>query len=191
MRKVAGEHVIPGELNPADPQRVLDEAMAAGHEGLIVKALDSPYAAGRRGRAWLKVKPVPHTIDLVVLGRPGGARRRMGPRQAHRHPVQTAPRRPRPRLRPAPIMVGKTFKGMTDELLAWQTTRFQEIETSRDDWVVYVRPELVVEIELDGAQASTRYPGGVALRFGRVVRYRPDKDPADTIDTIRSLRKGG
>ena len=89
-------------------------------------------------------------------------------------------------------MVGKTFKGLTDELLAWQTERFQEIETHRDRWTVHVRPETVVEIELDGAQVSTRYPGGLALRFARVVRYRPDKDPseADTIDTVRGLLRG-
>ncbi|WP_091290464.1 ATP-dependent DNA ligase [Amycolatopsis xylanica] len=184
LRKVAGEHVIPGEINPPDPQRVLDDAMTAGHEGVMVKALDSPYAAGRRGRAWLKVKPV-HTIDLVVLGAEWGHGRRTGTLSNLHLGARDPDGGP-------PIMVGKTFKGMTDELLAWQTTRFQEIETSRTDWVVHVRPELVVEIELDGAQASTRYPGGVALRFARVVRYRPDKDPADadTIDTVRSLLKG-
>ncbi|WP_370944555.1 ATP-dependent DNA ligase [Amycolatopsis sp. cg5] len=184
LRKVAGEHVIPGEIDPADPQSVLDDAMAAGHEGVMVKALDSPYAAGRRGRAWLKVKPV-HTIDLVVLGAEWGHGRRTGTLSNLHLGARDPDGGP-------PIMVGKTFKGMTDELLAWQTTRLQEIETTRDDWTVHVRPELVVEIELDGSQTSTRYPGGVALRFARVVRYRPDKDPADadTIDTVRSLRKG-
>ncbi|MFD9893819.1 ATP-dependent DNA ligase [Amycolatopsis sp. NPDC059027] len=185
LRKVAGDHVIPGELAPADAASVLEAAMAAGHEGVMVKDLASPYAAGRRGRAWLKVKPV-HTIDLVVLAAEWGHGRRTGTLSNLHLGARDPDGGP-------PIMVGKTFKGMTDELLAWQTEKFQEIETRRDDWTVYVRPEVVVEIELDGAQVSTRYPGGLALRFARVVRYRPDKDPgeADTIDTVRGLLRGG
>ncbi|KDN18474.1 ATP-dependent DNA ligase [Amycolatopsis rifamycinica] len=184
LRKVAGAHVIPGEVGTAGAAAVLEAAMEAGHEGVMVKDLASPYAAGRRGRAWLKVKPV-HTIDLVVLAAEWGHGRRTGTLSNLHLGARDPDGGP-------PIMVGKTFKGMTDELLAWQTRKFQEIETHRDDWTVYVRPEIVVEIELDSAQVSTRYPGGLALRFARVVRYRPDKDPADadTIDTVRGLLHG-
>ncbi|AGM09470.1 ATP-dependent DNA ligase [Amycolatopsis keratiniphila] len=183
LHRVAGEHVIPGELRPASADGVLEAAMAAGHEGVMVKDLASPYAAGRRGRAWLKVKPV-HTIDLIVLAAEWGHGRRTGTLSNLHLGARDPDGGP-------PIMVGKTFKGMTDELLAWQTKTFQEIETHRTDWAVHVRPELVVEIELDGAQVSTRYPGGLALRFARVVRYRPDKEAADadTIDTVRGLLK--
>jgi DNA ligase-1 len=184
LLKVAAGHVIPGEAEPADAAHVLAEAMAAGHEGVVVKALDSPYAAGRRGRAWLKVKPV-HTIDLVILAAEWGHGRRTGTLSNLHLGARDPDGGP-------PIMVGKTFKGLTDELLTWQTARLQEIEARRTDWTVYVRPELVVEIELDGVQTSTRYPGGIALRFARVVRYRPDKEAADadTIDTVRGLLKG-
>ncbi|MTD54210.1 ATP-dependent DNA ligase [Amycolatopsis pithecellobii] len=184
LRSVAGEHLIPGQTEPADPSAILDSALAAGHEGVMVKSLDSVYAAGRRGRAWLKVKPV-HTLDLVVLAAEWGHGRRTG----YLSNLHLGARDPDGG---PPIMVGKTFKGLTDELLAWQTKTFQEIESRRDNWTVYVRPELVVEIELDGAQVSSRYPGGVALRFARVVRYRPDKDPgeADTIDAVRATLKG-
>jgi DNA ligase-1 len=184
LRKVAGAHVIPGEVGTAGAAAVLEAAMDAGHEGVMVKDLASPYAAGRRGRAWLKVKPV-HTIDLVVLGAEWGHGRRTGSLSNLHLGARDPDGGP-------PIMVGKTFKGMTDELLAWQTRTFQEIETHRDDWTVYVRPEIVVEIELDSAQISTRYPGGLALRFARVVRYRPDKEAgdADTIDTVRGLLHG-
>ncbi len=184
LHKVAGEHVIPGEIAPTSAADVLDGAMTAGHEGVMVKDLSSPYAAGRRGRAWLKVKPV-HTIDLVVLAAEWGHGRRTGTLSNLHLGARDPDGGP-------PIMVGKTFKGMTDELLAWQTKTFQEIETHRTDWAVHVRPELVVEIELDGAQVSTRYPGGLALRFARVVRYRPDKEAgdADTIDTVRGLLRG-
>jgi DNA ligase-1 len=183
LAKVAAGQVIPGEVDPADPAGVLADAMAAGHEGVLVKALDSPYAAGRRGRAWLKVKPV-HTIDLVVLAAEWGHGRRTGTLSNLHLGARDPDGGP-------PIMVGKTFKGLTDELLAWQTIRFQEIEARRTDWTVYVHPELVVEIELDGVQSSTRYPGGIALRFARVVRYRPDKEAADadTLDTVRGLLK--
>ena len=184
LRKVAGPHIIPGEIGTASAGAVLEAAMEAGHEGVMIKDLASPYAAGRRGRAWLKVKPV-HTIDLVVLAAEWGHGRRTGTLSNLHLGARDPDGGP-------PIMVGKTFKGMTDEILAWQTKRFQEIETHRDDWTVYVRPEVVVEIELDSAQVSTRYPGGLALRFARVVRYRPDKEPADadTIDTVRGLLQG-
>ncbi|QWF82147.1 ATP-dependent DNA ligase [Amycolatopsis sp. CA-230715] len=180
LRGVAGEHVIPGEIEPAEPEAILAKAMASGHEGVMVKGLDAPYAAGRRGRAWLKVKPV-HTLDLVVLAAEWGHGRRTGFLSNLHLGARDPDGGP-------PIMVGKTFKGMTDELLTWQTERLQELETRRDSHTVHVRPELVVEIELDGAQTSTRYPGGLALRFARVVRYRPDKEAgdADTIDAVRA-----
>jgi DNA ligase-1 len=166
---------------PADAARVLDDALAAGHEGVVVKALDAPYAAGRRGKAWQKVKPV-HTLDLVVLGAEWGYGRRTG-KLSNIHLGARDPDGGEP------VMVGKTFKGMTDELLEWQTRTFPEHARERPDWGVLLRPELVVEIALDGAQRSPRYAGGVALRFARVVRYRPDKTPAeaDTIDAVREL----
>ncbi|PXY21197.1 ATP-dependent DNA ligase [Prauserella muralis] len=184
LRRVAGEHTIPGESEPADPDAILAGALDAGHEGVLVKSLDAPYAAGRRGRAWLKVKPV-HTLDLVVLAAEWGHGRRTG----YLSNLHLGARDPDGG---PPVMVGKTFKGLTDELLAWQTEQFPRFESRRDDWTVYLRPELVVEIELDGVQASTRYPGGVALRFARVLRYRPDKEArdADTIDTVRGLLRG-
>ena len=161
-------------------QRLLDDALATGHEGAMVKSLASTYAAGRRGRAWRKVKPV-HTLDLVVLAVEWGSGRRRG-LLSNLHLGALGPDG-------APVMVGKTFKGLTDELLAWQTERFLALETHRDGHVVVVRPEQVVEIALDGAQASTRYPGGVALRFARVRRYRDDKGPteADTLDAVHAL----
>jgi DNA ligase-1 len=183
LRAVAGSHVIPGVVAPTDDQaaEVLAESLDAGHEGVMVKALESVYAAGRRGRAWQKVKPV-HTLDLVVLGVEWGSGRRRGLLSNLHLGARDPDGGP-------PIMVGKTFKGMTDELLAWQTRELMAIATEKSDWAVMVRPELVIEIELDGAQVSTRYPGGVALRFARVLRYRPDKDAgeADTIDTVRAL----
>ncbi|MEY7972811.1 ATP-dependent DNA ligase [Saccharomonospora xinjiangensis] len=184
LRTVAGEYVVPGEHDPGDPGAILAASLDAGHEGVVVKHLDSPYAAGRRGRAWLKVKPV-HTLDLVVLGAEWGHGRRSG----YLSNLHLGARDPDGG---PPVMVGKTFKGLTDELLAWQTTELPRHETHRDDWTVYVRPDLVVEIELDGVQTSTRYPGGVALRFARVLRYRPDKDAsdADTIDAVRRLLPG-
>lgn len=146
-----------------------------------MKDLAAPYAAGRRGKAWQKVKPV-HTLDLVVLSAEWGYGRRTGSLSN----IHLGARDPDGG---EPVMVGKTFKGMTDELLAWQTATFPDYETSREPGVVHLRPELVVEIALDGAQRSTRYPGGVALRFARVLRYRPDKTPAeaDSLDTVRAL----
>jgi DNA ligase-1 len=159
-----------------------DDALARGHEGVMVKAIDSTYEAGRRGGSWRKVKPV-RTLDLVVLAVEWGSGRRkgwlsnlhLGARASD--PVDGF------------VMVGKTFKGMTDALLEWQTRELLAREVERDGHVVHVRPELVVEIALDGVQRSTRYPGGVALRFARVRRYRDDKDSsdADTIDTVRAL----
>ncbi len=153
------------------------EAVASGHEGVVVKDLSAPYAAGRRGSAWIKVKPV-HTLDLVVLAVEWGSGRRRG-KLSNIHLGA--------RDGDGFVMLGKTFKGMTDEVLDWQTERFLELETSRTDHVVRVRPEQVVEIAFDGVQRSTRYPGGVALRFARVIRYRDDKTAAvaDTLETVR------
>jgi DNA ligase 1 len=178
---------MPGVRRPTPEQAaaVLDDALAVGHEGVVVKSLDAPYAAGRRGKAWQKVKPV-HTLDLVVLGAEWGYGRRTGSLSN----IHLGARDPDGG---EPIMVGKTFKGMTDELLAWQTATFPELAREEQGHAVLLRPELVVEIALDGAQRSPRYPGGVALRFARVVRYRPDKTPAeaDTIDTVRALLPRG
>ncbi len=159
------------------------QALAAGHEGVVIKALEAGYAAGRRGAAWVKVKPV-HTLDLVVLAVEWGSGRRRG-RLSNIHLGARDP------ASGGFVMLGKTFKGMTDEMLAWQTERFLALETHREGHVVFVRPEQVVEVAFDGIQRSTRYPGGMALRFARVVRYREDKsaDTADTIETVRSLAR--
>ena len=148
----------------------------------MVKALDSFYDAGRRGGSWRKVKPV-RTLDLVVLGVEWGSGRRQG-WLSNLHLGARA-------VDPADgfVMVGKTFKGLTDELLTWQTEALLALEDRREGHVVFVRPELVVEIALDGVQRSTRYPGGVALRFARVRRYRDDKSPAeaDTIEAVQAM----
>jgi DNA ligase 1 len=167
--------------DPARAQGVLDEALRAGHEGVVVKDASSPYSAGRRGKAWRKVKPV-RTYDLVVLGAEWGHGRRQG-LLSNLHLGALDPRTG------DFVMVGKCFKGLTDELLVWQTKEFLARETGRQGIAVFVRPELVVEIALDGVQSSTRYAGGVALRFARVKRYRPDKGAAeaDTIDDLRAL----
>ncbi|PKQ24663.1 MAG: ATP-dependent DNA ligase [Actinobacteria bacterium HGW-Actinobacteria-5] len=159
------------------------EVLAAGHEGVVIKALDAGYAAGRRGAAWVKVKPV-HTLDLVVLAVEWGSGRRRG-RLSNIHLGARDP------ASGDFVMLGKTFKGMTDEMLAWQTERFLALETRRQGQVVFVRPEQVVEVAFDGVQRSTRYPGGMALRFARVVRYREDRtaQDADTVETVRSLAR--
>src|SRR5207253_1270558 len=152
-------------------ERVLDAALAAGHEGVMVKALDAPYEAGRRGAGWLKVKPR-HTLDLVVLAAEWGHGRRRG----WLSNLHLGARDP---AGGGFVMLGKTFKGLTDAVLEWQTGQLLALETTRDNWTVYVRPELVVEVAFDGIQTSPRYSGGVALRFARVLRYRPDKRPQD------------
>ncbi|OBK28906.1 ATP-dependent DNA ligase [Mycobacterium asiaticum] len=172
-------------LTTSDPSAAtafLTSTLRAGHEGVMAKAPGAPYQAGRRGAGWLKIKPV-HTLDLVVLAVEWGSGRRTG-KLSNIHLGARDPETGKF------VMVGKTFKGMTDRMLAWQTARFSEIAVGgTDGYVVHVRPEQVVEIALDGVQASTRYPGGVALRFARVVRYRDDKRPdeADTIDAVRAL----
>jgi DNA ligase-1 len=156
------------------------DALGAGHEGVMVKALSSPYEAGRRGGAWRKVKPV-RTLDLLVVAAEWGTGRRRG----WLSNLHLAARDGKGRS----VMVGKTFKGLTDALLEWQTAQFLAREVARDGHVVRIDRPLVVEVALDGVQASTRYAGGVALRFARVRRYRDDKDPADadSIDAVRAL----
>src|SRR4029078_12091845 len=164
------------------------DALAAGHQGVVVKSDDAPYAMGRRGVGWVKVKPV-HTFDLVVLAAEWGHGRRTG-KLSNLH---LGALDPDGRFGPAGgfVMLGKTFKGMTDEMLAWQTGRLQEIaDGPTDGWVVRVRPDLVVEIALDGVQTSSRYPAGLALRFAGVVRSREEKTPAeaDTVEAVEVLR---
>src|SRR5438105_3158995 len=158
-------------------------AIAAGQEGLMAKALDARYDAGARGAAWLKLKPA-HTLDLVVLAAEWGHGRRHG-RLSNLHLGA------RDADAGGFVMLGKTFKGMTDEMLEWQTAKLLELETRRDTYVVYVRPELVVEVAFNGIQESPTYAGGLALRFARVVRYRPDKaaEQSDTIATVRELHR--
>ena len=158
-------------------------ALQAGHEGIMAKAPDAPYEAGSRGGSWLKVKQA-HTLDLVVLAAEWGHGRRRG----WLSNLHLGARDP---AGGQFVMLGKTFKGLTDEMLEWQTRRLQELEISRDAWTVYVRPELVAEIAFNDIQASPQYPGGYALRFARVKRYRPDKSPAetDTIETVRLLHR--
>jgi ATP-dependent DNA ligase I len=188
-RRDALARVVPQEMlmprlvtgDVSEAKTFFAEAVAHGHEGVMVKALDTPYAAGRRGAGWIKVKPR-HTLDLVVLAVEWGSGRRKG----WLSNLHLGARDPETG---GWVMLGKTFKGLTDELLTWQTARLLELEDRRADYVVYVRPELVVEIAFDGVQRSPRYPGGVALRFARVLRYREDKTAAeaDTIETVKSL----
>jgi ATP-dependent DNA ligase I len=186
-RSAALAAVAPGLIVPRLSEPALAEAeaftadtLARGHEGVMVKALMQPYEAGRRGAGWLKVKPV-HTLDLVVLAAEWGHGRRRGVLSN----LHLGARDPEGGF----VMLGKTFKGLTDEMLAWQTEHLKALETHTDGYVVHVRPELVVEIAFDGLQASTRYPGGVALRFARVKRFRPDKlaDQADTLEAVLAI----
>jgi DNA ligase-1 len=189
-RRAALETAIPAasvvdSILTDDPEvadRFFDEAVAAGFEGVVVKDPDQPYEAGRRGSGWLKVKPT-HTLDLVILAAEWGSGRREG----WLSNLHLGARGPNGEF----VMLGKTFKGLTDEMLAWQTERFLQIEDRRSGHVVYLKPEIVYEIAFDGVQRSTRYPGGVALRFARVKRYREDKGPADadTIETVRSFTR--
>jgi DNA ligase-1 len=180
---LVGQLVIPRAHTESvdEAAAVLADALDQGHEGVMVKALDSTYDAGRRGGSWRKVKPV-ETLDLVVLAAEWGH----GRRQGWLSNLHLGARDPDGGF----VMVGKTFKGLTDALLTWQTEALLAREVRREGIVVHVRPELVVEVALDGVQTSTRYPGGVALRFARVKGYRPDKDPvdADLIGTVQALR---
>lgn len=174
------------EAGDADARRAaeafLAETLERGHEGVVVKDLAAAYSAGRRGASWLKVKPV-HTLDLVVLAAEWGSGRRTG-KLSNLH---LGARRPDGTF----AMLGKTFKGLTDALLEWQTEKLRELATGEDGHVVTVRPELVVEIAYDGLQRSTRYPAGVTLRFARVLRYREDKtaQEADTVETVLSRQR--
>lgn len=169
--------LVSGPDDLAEAERFLADTLERGHEGVVVKGLDAAYSAGRRGASWLKVKPV-HTLDLVVLAAEWGHGRRTG-KLSNLH---LGARNPDGSF----TMLGKTFKGMTDAMLTWQTERLQELAVESSGYVVTVRPELVVEIAYDGLQRSTRYPAGVTLRFARVVRYREDKRPeeADTVETL-------
>jgi len=162
-----------------EAERFFDRAIEAGHEGLMAKSLEAPYEAGQRGFHWLKLKPA-HTLDLVILAVEKGSGRRqawlsnlhLGARDAESGQF---------------VMLGKTFKGLTDEMLRWQTEKLLSLETARDEWTVQVRPELVAEIAFADVQESPRYPAGLALRFARVKRYRPDK-PASEADTLQAVR---
>lgn len=218
LEGLVGPHRVTGRLtdDAAVGEQVLAEALALGHEGVMVKDADSPYAAGRRGTQWRKVKPV-HTLDLVVLAaewgygrREGwlsnlhlGARAVAGPStpagRSHDAPGSPVTGRSSgesvghraPRYPDGWVMVGKTFKGLTDALLRWQTGTFPAAAVAESRGTVWLHPTFVVEVAVDGVQRSSRYPGGVALRFARVKRYRPDKTPeeADTIDAVRALRR--
>ena len=178
------ESLVPRVWAPtaAQAQDFFDQLVRDGHEGIVVKSATAPYAAGRRGAGWVKVKPR-HTLDLVVLAVEWGS----GRRQGWLSNIHLGARDPDTG---GFVMLGKTFKGMTDEMLAWQTERFLTLETSRRGHVVQLRPEQVVEVAFDGIQTSSRYPGGMALRFARVLRYRDDQsaDEADTVELVRSLR---
>jgi ATP-dependent DNA ligase I len=170
--------------SPDEAAAFFRDALARGHEGVIVKSLGTPYTAGRRGAGWIKVKPR-HTLDLVVLAAEWGHGRRAGTLSN----LHLGARDPDSG---GFVMLGKTFKGLTDEMLAWQTGKLLAIEDRRDEWTVYVRPELVAEVAFDGVQRSPRYPAGITLRFARVLRYRPDKSAAeaDTIDSVRAAAPG-
>jgi DNA ligase 1 len=181
-RLVAPEALLPRILtrDPEDAERFFEQALAAGHEGLMAKSLAAPYAAGQRGFHWLKIKPA-HTLDLVVLAAEWGSGRRKGwLSNLHLAARDTESGQP--------VMLGKTFKGLTDDLLRWQTERLLTLEAARDDWTVHVRPELVVEVAFGDVQESPRYPAGLALRFARVKRYRADKAAAEA-DTIQAVRE--
>ncbi|MBQ0830531.1 ATP-dependent DNA ligase [Streptomyces tagetis] len=175
--------VVPGPGETAVAEAFLAETLARGHEGVVVKALDAAYSAGRRGAAWLKVKPV-HTLDLVVLAAEWGHGRRTGLLSNLHLGARAADG--------SFVMLGKTFKGMTDRMLTWQTRRLRELAVAESGHVVTVRPELVVEIAYDGLQRSSRYPAGVTLRFARVLRYREDKRPeeADTVAALLAAHPG-
>jgi len=171
--------------DPEEADAFFADALARGHEGIMAKATDAPYEAGRRGFSWLKVKPA-HTLDLVVLAAEWGH----GRRQGWLSNLHLGARDPE---NGGFVMLGKTFKGLTDETLVWQTKKFQELAIGTDGWTVHIRPELVVEIAFSDVQESPHYPGGMALRFARVKRYREDKiaEEADTIETVRKIFAGG
>jgi DNA ligase-1 len=184
--QVLAERIPPSLRTPrlvtrdaAEAEAFFRQSLATGHEGIMAKSLDAPYEAGNRGSAWLKLKPA-HTLDLVVLAAEWGS----GRRQGWLSNLHLGARDPEAN---GFVMLGKTFKGMTDEMLKWQTEKLLSLEIGRDRHIVHVRPELVVEVAFSDVQASSQYPGGVALRFARVKRYRPDKLPSDA-DTIAAVR---
>ncbi|MGD2100774.1 MAG: ATP-dependent DNA ligase [Acidimicrobiia bacterium] len=187
-RRQTLERVVPADQrvvsvvvgDPDEAERFFADTVAAGHEGVVVKDPAQPYEAGRRGSGWLKVKPT-HTLDLLVLAAEWGSGRRQG-WLSNLHLGARGPDG-------EPVMLGKTFKGLTDAMLEWQTKVFLDIEDRREGHVVYLKPEIVYEIAFDGVQRSSRYPGGVALRFARVKRHRDDKTPneIDTLETVRSF----
>jgi DNA ligase-1 len=185
LREAAPSFAVPQRItsDPAEADAFFEEALRRGHEGVMMKDPEGRYEAGRRGAGWLKLKPA-HTLDLVVLAAEWGHGRRKG-RLSNLHLGARDPRTG------AFVMLGKTFKGMTDTMLDWQTKRFQELALGTDGHVVHVRPEQVVEIAFNDVQESPHYPGGLALRFARVKRYRDDKraDEADTIDTVRAIAR--
>ncbi|SCD91502.1 DNA ligase-1 [Streptomyces sp. SolWspMP-sol7th] len=181
VRRYVAEESGAGADALAGAEAFLAETLGRGHEGVVVKDLGSPYSAGRRGAAWRKVKPV-HTLDLVVLAAEWGHGRRTG-KLSNLH---LGARGAEGEL----VMLGKTFKGLTDAMLAEQTERLLELAVSDDGRTVRVRPGLVVEVAFDGVQRSSRYPAGLTLRFARVVRYRPDKTPEEA-DTVEAVREAG
>jgi DNA ligase-1 len=182
-KRISSEYLIP-QIITADAKKVQDfllRSLKAGHEGLMAKGLDSPYIAGQRGFLWLKIKPA-QTLDLVILAAEWGHGRRKGL-------LSNLHLGARDTESGEFVMLGKTFKGLTDEMLRWQTKKLLELETGRDEWTVYVRPELLVEIAFNNIQESPHYPGGLALRFARVKHFRKDKSPleADTFQKVRAL----
>jgi len=182
LQRLVAPTALVGSIVTDDPNRAqlfFDDAVASGFEGVVVKDPGQPYEAGRRGSGWLKVKPT-HTLDLVILAAEWGSGRRQG-LLSNLHLGAVG-------VDGSLVMLGKTFKGLTDQMLEWQTEAFLEIEDHREGRVVYLRPEIVYEIAFDGVQRSIRYPGGVALRFARVKGVREDKEPADadTLETVRS-----
>jgi DNA ligase-1 len=183
VQGLAVPRIVTADAEAADA--FFEEALSKGHEGIMAKAVDAPYEAGRRGASWLKIKPA-HTLDLVILAAEWGN----GRRQGWLSNLHLGARDPE---NGGFVMLGKTFKGLTDEMLAWQTRKLQELALGTEDgWVVHVRPELVVEIAFSDVQESPIYPGGMALRFARVKRYRDDKpaSEADTIGTVRGIFAG-
>jgi DNA ligase-1 len=185
LRDVARTSAVPRRVtsDPTEAAAFLEEALERGHEGIMAKATDALYEAGRRGFTWLKVKPA-HTLDLVVLAAEWGHGRRKG-KLSNLHLGARDP------ITGGFVMLGKTFKGMTDAMLEWQTRRFQEIAVVTDGYTVHLKPEIVVEVAFDDVQASPHYPGGLALRFARVKRYREDKKAleADTIESVRKIHE--
>jgi DNA ligase-1 len=184
LERTLPERLVIPRLVTSEPElaeRFYTDALTRGYEGLVAKSLAAPYEAGRRGAAWLKIKPA-HTLDLVVLAVERGS----GRRSAWLSNLHLGARDPQ---HGGFVMLGKTFKGMTDEMLAWQTQKLRALAIETDGWIVHVKPELVVEVAFGDIEESPQYPAGLALRFARVRRYREDKraEEADTIDAVRAI----